>query len=347
MPEQIRGISRRTVLKATAVGGAAALPLSLAGPASAGIGAPRVVKSPDGRLLVKVFHTPAGLFWSVVHDNVEVVLRSPLGLRMVGEGEPLGAGARLLDGALTASSGSWAPPYGRFAELSTDHRELNLVFSDEERGIDFQIVARAYNQGAAIRFVLLRAPKAALWIDGETTEYRLQPGSLVWASRDESDYSRVPAHAIPQTSNGVSDVGRLADIPVTVEVPSGARISLAESAREHYPRLLLSSVVGAQDTLGAYLATSAQRGGGPSSSSFLVALPFETPWRTVTVGANASELANNADLVTLLGRPNILGDTSWIRPGKAFRTGLSTLAGIQGVDFAVARNLQYVHFDAG
>jgi alpha-glucosidase len=338
-----RSFTRRTML---AGAGAAVAAASVGAPAFAEASGPRVVRSPDSRLLVKVFVTPAGLSWSVVHDNVEVVRRSPLGMVLVGDPVPLGADAVLLGADVTERTGSWRPPYGRARELDTTHRELVLDLHDD-RGFRFQVLARAYNQGAAVRMTLLQGPRTVLEIAGESTQAILPAGSLVWASRDEGEYARVPAHAIPHSSNNVSDVGQIADVPVTVEIPSGARISLAESAREHFPRLLFSSVAGRDDTLAYRLATSAQRGGGPTEPTFSVALPISMPWRTVTVGANASELAQNADLVSLLGRPNILGDTSWIRPGKAFRTGLSTVAGIQAVDLAVARNLQYIHFDAG
>ncbi|TQM63784.1 glycoside hydrolase family 97 protein [Humibacillus xanthopallidus] len=340
-------IRRRSVLH----GAAAAAFLGTVGASRAAAtnasGQPHVVQSPDHRLLLKLFHTPAGLYWSIVHDGFEVVRRSDLGLLLAGDTEPLGAGVSLLGSSLAESRNSYRPPYGRFADLDESHNELTSRFYDSARRVEFLVQARAYNQGAALRFVLLRAPAPALELRGESTTVVLQSGSLVWASRDESDYTRVPAHSIPVSTNQVSDVGPLADTPVTIEVPTGHRLSLAESAREHYPRMLASSVDGQTDTLGVHLATSAQRGGGPTDTTFAVELPFITPWRTLTIGADASALVDNGDLVTLLGRENILGDTSWIRPGKAYRTGLTTAAGIQAVDLAVVRNLQYVHFDAG
>lgn len=315
--------------------------------ADASNGQPRVVRSPDRRLLVKIFHTPAGLGWSVVHDSTEVIRRSDLGLSLEGDTTPLGAGADFIGSSLAESSGTYRPPYGRYSEVSTDHNELTARFYDPRRRIEFLVQLRAYNQGAAVRFVLLRAPGPELALQGESSTVVLAPGSLVWASRDEGSYSRVPANALPATTNQVSDVGPLADIPVTVEIPGGHHLSLAESAREHYPRMLVSSKDNQTDTLAIHLATSAQRGGGPVEQNFTVELPFNTPWRTATIGDSASSLVDNADLVTLLGRENILGDTSWIRPGKAFRTGLTTAAGLQAVDLAAARKLQYVHFDAG
>ncbi|MFC3573628.1 glycoside hydrolase family 97 catalytic domain-containing protein [Streptomyces yaanensis] len=46
-------------------------------------------------------------------------------------------------------------------------------------------------------------------------------------------------------------------------------------------------------------------------------------------------------------RKSALTDTSWIKPGKVFRCELTTAAGLAGVDFAVARGLEYIEYDAG
>ena len=70
--------------------------------------------------------------------------------------------------------------------------------------------------------------------------------------------------------------------------------------------------------------------------------PFTTPWRAVMIGSTHAELVDSAELVLNLAPPNALADTSWIKPGKAFRCALTTAAGTVGVDFAVARGLQTV-----
>jgi alpha-glucosidase len=78
-----------------------------------------------------------------------------------------------------------------------------------------------------------------------------------------------------------------------------------------------------------------------------VTTPVSTPWRVVVIGDTHAGLVDNAELVQTLAPPLALTDTSWIKPGKAFRCALTTAAGTAGVDFAVARGLRYIEYDAG
>ena len=44
-------------------------------------------------------------------------------------------------------------------------------------------------------------------------------------------------------------------------------------------------------------------------------MPFETPWRTIQVSDDAKGLLNSS-LILNLNAPNVLGDVSWVEPGK-------------------------------
>jgi alpha-glucosidase len=351
-----RTFSRRSVLQAAATAAVGAAAEGLSGrPAFAFPGEHQQrfrklnVTSPNGRVQVTLDRSSDGLAsWSVKYDGAPVILPSPLGVRLA-SGAELGA---VISSSVTIARsnrrGSWSPPYGRHSLLSTDHQEARLSLVDPDTGIGFAVIVRAYDAGAAIRYGLDSAPGDTVAIAGERTRFHVPDGARLWVSRDEGTYSAVAPNQIPVSNVTANDRGQLADIPVTIEIPGRIRASIAESAREHYPRLLLRSVPDAPDAVAAYLATCAQRGTSPVELAFSVATPFETPWRTVTLGGNGLELIDNADLVTTLGRPNILSDMSWIRPGKAYRcTQLNTAAALTSVDLAVARNLQYVHFDAG
>jgi len=76
--------------------------------------------------------------------------------------------------------------------------------------------------------------------------------------------------------------------------------------------------------------------------------PFATPWRVVMVAERPGQLLENNDLILNLNPPCEMADTSWIQPGKVMReVSLSMKGARELVDFAVKRNLQYIHFDAG
>src|SRR6185295_2244368 len=76
--------------------------------------------------------------------------------------------------------------------------------------------------------------------------------------------------------------------------------------------------------------------------------PFATPWRAVIVGDRPGDLLERNYLLLNLSPPSALPDTSWIKPGKVLReVTLSTKGARDAVDFAKARNLQFIEFDAG
>ena len=76
--------------------------------------------------------------------------------------------------------------------------------------------------------------------------------------------------------------------------------------------------------------------------------PFASPWRVVMVAEKAGDLLANNDLILNLNPPCAIADLSWIKPGQVMReTTLSTSGAKKLVDFAVSRNIKYIHFDAG
>ena len=58
-------------------------------------------------------------------------------------------------------------------------------------------------------------------------------------------------------------------------------------------------------------------------------------------------LVENHYLLQNLSSPCALSDTSWIKPGKVWRSSLTTRGAKAIIDYAAANNYQYVHYDAG
>ena len=75
---------------------------------------------------------------------------------------------------------------------------------------------------------------------------------------------------------------------------------------------------------------------------------YDMPWRVVMAAERAVDLINNKQLMLNLNAPCKIADTSWIRPGKAFRVcRLDMKTALQAIDFAVDRGLQHIELDAG
>ncbi|WP_405734178.1 glycoside hydrolase family 97 protein [Streptomyces sp. NBC_00028] len=336
--------SRRGVLKGAAV---------TAGTAMAGLGGTAHAAGPRdcsttarmGGTAITLSVVDGALRWSATRDGRTVVDTSALGLTLA-DGTVLGNDVTLLDdGRGTVVHRTWSPVYGRNATVTDHYQERRLRLRDAATGIPFGVQIRAYKSGVALRYVLFGTGTAV--IADELTTFAFPAGTTVYSARDEDAYVPVPPGSIPVTGTSTTDNGPLTDLPLTATLSEGLIACVCESARLTYPRLMLSSVPDAPNTVSAFLMEHTARGTGEVETASTVPTPFATPWRAVVIGATHAELVDNAELILNLAPPNVLPDTSWIRPGKVFRCELTTAAGLAGVDFAVARGIDHIEYDAG
>lgn len=339
------------------VAGVGTLPAAFAAPVSVqagtreGAGRGRVT-SPDGHVVVTL--DAAGPTWSVVVRGRVVVAPSPVVL-LLADGSRLGPGAVAGPLRRKAITGAWQPPYGIRAQYDQACQELILELHDVRRGIRFALVARAYDSGAAVRFRLLAAPGADLALSGEETEVRLPANAVLYASRDEGEYQHGPQTRLDPVPHpdltGSSDRGPLADIPLTAALPDGMGVMVTEADRRHYPRTMFHSTPhGLVTRLMRYPGRAtgwSGPGDTPAEESFAVPVPFATPWRMVVVAPELAQLVERQDLVPTLASPNELGDVAWVKPGRLMRIReYTTQAGLDTIDFAATRKLDYVMWDA-
>ena len=345
-PAEQRPTSRRVVLKGAAAGaGLAAAGIATASSAHAADGdRPESVTARLGGTSITLSLAGGALRWSARRGGRTVIGTSALGLRL-GDGTVLGNDVRPTGHRHRTHRSTWTPVYGRNATVTDHYQEQRWDLRDRASGIRFGVQIRAYKTGVALRYVLLDQGTAT--IADELTTFVFPDGATVYSARDENAYEPVAPGAVPVTGAAGTDNGPLTDLPLTATLPGGLIACVCESSRVDYPRLMLGSVPGETHALSAFLMEHTARGTGPVETTTTVTTPFTTPWRAVVIGTTHAELVDNAELVLNLAPPSTLTDTSWIKPGKVFRCELTTAAGLQGVDFAVARGLQYIEYDAG
>ncbi|WP_327731011.1 glycoside hydrolase family 97 protein [Streptomyces sp. NBC_00487] len=344
-PGHAGALSRRGLLKGAAItAGSVALGLGAAGAAEAA-DASITATSPDGKNKITMSLVGGVLQWSAKRNGTTVAGPSVLGLQL-SNGTTLGrSNTTVTNYQHWTRDSTWTPTFGRNATVRDHHQEMRWNLRDDTSGINFSVQLRAYNTGVALRYVLLDTGSAT--IADELTTFVFPSNTLVYSARDEAAYSPVAPDAIPSTGTSGTDTGPLTDLPLLVTLDSGLVATICESSRVNYPRSMLSSVSGQPNTLKTYLMKKTARGSGTVQNTSTVTTPFTTPWRVMLLGSEHGELIDNAELVLNLAPGNALTDTSWIKPGKVFRCELTTAAGTEGVDFAVARNLQYIEYDAG
>jgi alpha-glucosidase len=344
-------LSRRGLLKGTAVTiGSAAVGLGATRPAHAADAPVRVVGATArmGGTSITVSVVNGALQWSAARNGETVVGTSALGIRL-SDGTTLGSNVTVIESGRCTTHDTWSPVYGRNATVTDHYQEQRWTLRDTASGTRFGVQIRAYKTGVALRYVLLDTgtDTGTATISDELTTFTFPDGTTVYSARDEDAYVPVAPDAIPSTGTSDTDQGPLTDLPLTATLSNGLIACICESSRVNFPRLMLSSVSGQPGTLAAFLMEHTARGTGPVDTTTTVTTPFATPWRAVVIGSTHAELVDNAELVLNLAPPTALSDTSWIKPGKVFRCELSTAAGIAGVDFAVARGLDYIEYDAG
>ena len=341
------GPTRRQVVAA-----AATIPMGLAvEPAGAATPLPCIV-SPDGRVVVSI--DPNGPSWTVTVAGRQILSPSPVSLRLA-SGETLGPGAHAARVSRRRLSGTWTPAFGIRSRSTQACGELTVELEDRARSIRFALVARAYDTGAAIRFRLLSAPDMSIALAGEEIEFRLPADAVIYCSRDEGAYQRTIQNRIapvphPELTSS-SDEGDLADTPLTAALPDGTTILVTESDRLHYPRTMLRSTPRGIATRLMRYPGRATGYSGPGDTEpeerFTIPVPFDTPWRLLIVAPSPAKLIERQDLVPTLATPNRLGDVGWVKPGRLMRIReYTTQAGLDTVDYAATRKLDYVMWDA-
>ena len=263
-------------------------------------------------------------------------------------------------------------PLYRASEVRDHFNELTLRVAS-----NWDVVFRAYNEGIAYRFVTRE--KKPFEIADETATLRFPGQSTVI-----TPYTNSKGHTIAEQYNNSfentyttlplseMDRGKLSFLPLIVEVPSGQKVLISESALENYPGMYLLGDKDEPNTLQADFAPLPKNRvqGGHNNLQLLtterenfiakVDGPRSFPWRMILIPESDAALAAS-DMTYLLGEPSRLSDTSWIKPGKVawdwwndwnltgvpFTTGVNNDTYKAYIDFAAANGIEYVILDEG
>jgi len=191
-----------------------------------------------------------------------------------------------------------------------------------------QLEVRVYNEGVAFRLAFPENPKGTYYnVTAEHSEFALPSGSKAWVAR----WAQAPYELLP-----IKEWHGESERPLTIQLPGGTYIALAEAAMTDYARTKFVLSKEKQNTIVTQMFGGAQ-----------LISPFATPWRVVMLGERAGDLIEHSYLLPLLNKEQVIRDVSWIKPGKIIRTmNLTTAGAKESIDFAVQQHLQYVLFDA-
>lgn len=290
-------------------------------------------KSPDSKVKITVNFArneeQSTLTYQVTYLDKVVIEKSMLGINSGNANWERQMNAAVF--STRSVNQKWKPVYGEKSEYTDHFNEtvISLKKNPTDRS-ELRIIVRAYNEGIAFRYYLPEHPDggAYLRVTSENTEFKLPAGSIgYFTPTAQAVYKALPIAEFPGEC----------ERPLTVKLPNGLFASLTEADMVNYARTKFVA-------------------GGENKGSVMTKMygevdeitPFATPWRVVMVAEKPGQLLENNFLILNLNPENQISDSRWIKPGKVMReVTLSTSGAKELVDFAVKRNLQYIHFDAG
>lgn len=327
------------------------------------------ISSPDGTLKVTVT-IDQDIRWSVEADGKTVLNPSQIAMQ-IGENETWGVAPRLKKAVAGKIDEVIPAPLYKKAQVDDKCSTLTLTFKG-----DYAIEFRAYDEAAAYRFISTR--KGAYTVKNEISEYAFAGEPTVFCSYTRSNANKefseqyfnsfeTPYVIEPMTKMGQK---RLMFLPVLVDM-GDRKVCITETDLTSYPGMYLYNSNN-DNTLESHYAPvpdKIKQGGHnmlqglvESRKPYIAEVEGERsfPWRICIVANNDAELLDD-DMVFRLSHENVIGDTSWIKPGKVawewwndwglrgvdFQPGVNNRTYEYYIDFAATNGIEYVILDEG
>jgi len=300
--------------------------LLLAPFASGASSAEVTVTSPSGDHSIRFSLLDGAPFYSVSSQGTVILSDSGLSLNLDGDGF---SDRFVVESKQTAShNSSWVPVVGSKSSYPDSFNECVIQLREaSRRRRRLNLSLRAYDEGVAFRYSIPEQDGLDnIRIRSEESRFQFTDDHFVyWDDYPQAQYSKVRLSEMPDQ----------AIRPLLVETGSHF-VAIAEAGSvEHYVPMMLNRS-------GANQLITRFRSGTVSAATSLT-----TPWRVIMIADSPGRLVERHYLLQNLSEPCALTDTSWIRPGKVWRSSLTTEGAKAIVDYAAVNNYQYVHYDAG
>ena len=322
----------------------------------------QILVSPDGNFQIEINQKnlkngKKQLYYQVDYKKKHIILESELGvliennlfesaLAITNDSSKLWfENLKFTSAERTSKNETWKPVYGERSAIKDHYNEMVLKFEkfgdgnaqaaghagsgyDRRRSYEMHLIVRAYDSGVAFKYFFPENKNGLfMHITGEQTQFTLPEGTKAYFERwAQGPYSILPLKNWPDES----------ERPLTLTLPDGLNVALLEAEMVDYVRTKFKLSSLKKNTLEASLYGDVD-----------AITPFGTSWRVVMASEKPGRLLENNDLILNLNPANKITNTSWIRPGKVIRSGLTTKDAKACVDFAAIHHLQYVHLDAG
>lgn len=314
--------------------------------------ADETLTSPDGAYQFTFTQQDGKMLYSIVHQGEPLITRGELGVQVDNHlvesamGVPNDnsrswtANMQLNGVDRTEHDTTWQPLYGEYKTLRDNYREMTLHFIKGDKS-DFadigfnknksylmDIQVRAYDEGIALRYHFPEATNGLfMHVTEDNTSFVFPAGTKAWYEQwAQGPYSEKTLTAAEWTDE--------CERPLLLHLPSGKYAALLEAGLSDFVRGKLKLKKDNELQMAMY---------SPAD----IITPYDMPWRVIMAGNKAVDLINNKQLLLNLNAP-AKGDFTWVKPGKAFRSGKLEDKWIRrSIDFAADFGIEYVLLDAG
>lgn len=323
------------------------------------------VVSPDGSLEVNL-EISSAITYEVIHNGIPVISPSAISVTL-NNGIILGKDAVVVSTEASSIDETIQPLYGKNSEITDRYESLKIDFSE-----NYSLVMRAYDEGMAYRFQTNFGGELIVISEEANFNFSKSP-EVIFPEADPAMQSWERAY---DTYASLSDID-LSKFSVTPTMFSyeeeGIRILVAESDLFDYPGMYLqrNDQNGMKGKWAHYPKTVSDPEDVYAYHRVLEREDYlartsgtrNYPWRVVIVTTEDKDLLNN-ELIYKLAKPQVITNTSWIRPGKTawewwhdailetnqIPSGMNNLGYPLYkvyVDFAAEFKLEYITMDAG
>ncbi len=271
------------------------------------------VESPDKSIRFNIFNN-SNLQYSVAFNDREIIGQSLMGFEFKDE-TAMNGNFEVTYQNETSVNDTWKPVVAsKHSEIRNNYNELHLALkekSGEFREMDLFI--RAFNDGVAFRFKLLRSKKPGnRMITKELTTFNIPGDPKSWvveyggyATSNEAEFYEHPLSYVTDTT--------IAGMPFLIEYPDSCWLAITEAQIENYAAFYIGNN-GSRNQLTTKLVPLP----GEHENGGKVRFNDEvfTPWRVLMIGDAPGTLIES-EIIQNLNDPCVIEDPSWIKPGMS------------------------------
>jgi alpha-glucosidase len=199
---------------------------------------------------------------------------------------------------------TWEQPWGERRYIRNHYSEQSVRLT-EPKGLKraLEVIVRVYDDGIGFRYAFPDQPQLHdVVIADELTEFNIvDPATAWWMPWGESHDTELVYQRTALSELSTSHT------PLTLRTKDHVHIEIHEAALVDFAGFYVQRVD--EQHLRAHLVPASEGWAARRTA------PFKTPWRMIAITDSAGALYES-NLELNLNDPNVLGDVSWIQPGK-------------------------------